>query len=97
MAIALISDHVGTNPTVTSKWPALISDMEGTESSNHDRMAQPLHMTCFLEWFWISSLIYDMEGTKSYHQDRMAHPLHLTLSQNGWHSHLTWKETILSP
>ena len=30
MEIALISDHVGTNPTVISEWPALISDMEGT-------------------------------------------------------------------
>ena len=30
MAIALISDYVGTNPIVTSEWPALISDMEGT-------------------------------------------------------------------
>ena len=44
MAIARISDHVGTNPTVTSEWPALISDMEGKQSYHHDIMAQPLHL-----------------------------------------------------
>ena len=35
---ALTFDQVGTNPTVTS-------DMEGTKSSHHDRMAHPLHLT----------------------------------------------------
>ena len=30
MEIALIFDHVGTNPTVISEWTTLIFDMEGT-------------------------------------------------------------------
>ena len=38
MAIALISNHVGTNPIVILEWIALIYDMEGTN---------PLTMT---EW-----------------------------------------------
>ena len=56
MAIALISNHVGTNPTVTSEWPALISDMEGTN---------PLTMS---QWLMDSSLPLggnlDLENTK---------------------------------
>ena len=49
-----------------SEWlsiSTLISDMEGTESSHHDRMAQPLHLTMegtnpltMLEFLWDSSL-----------------------------------------
>ena len=43
--------------------------MEGTESSHHDRMAQPLHLTCSSEWIWDSSLSLggslDLENTKS--------------------------------
>ena len=54
--------------------------MEGTESSHHDRMAQPLHMTCSSELLWILALISDMEGIESSHHDRMAQPLHLTCS-----------------
>ena len=43
--------------------------MEGTESSHHDRMAQPLHLTCSSEWLWDTSLYLggnlDLENTKS--------------------------------
>ena len=50
--------------------------MEGTESSHHDRMAQPLHLTMegtnpltMSEWLWVSSLSLgrnlDLENTKS--------------------------------
>ena len=42
--------------------------MEGTESSHHDRMAQPLHLTYSSEWHWDSSLSLrgnlDLENTK---------------------------------
>ena len=65
--------------TYSSEWlsiSALISDMEGTESSHHDRMAQPLHLTMegtnpltMSEWLWVSSLSLggslDLENTKS--------------------------------
>ena len=37
--------------------------MEGTKSSHHDRMAQPLYLAYSSEWLWISALISDMEGT----------------------------------
>ena len=57
------------------------------QSSHHERMAQPLHMTMegtnpltMSEWLWISALISDMEGTKSSHHDIMAQPLYLTYS-----------------
>ena len=30
--------------------------MEGTKSSHHDRMDQPLYLTCLSEWLWDSSL-----------------------------------------
>ena len=47
---------------------ALIYDMEGTKSSHHDRMAQPLHLTCSSEWLPDSSLPLardlDLENTK---------------------------------
>ena len=56
MTIALISDHVGTNPIITSEWPTLISDMEGTN---------PLTMS---EWLTDSSLPFggnlDLENTR---------------------------------
>ena len=60
--------------------------MEGTESSHHDRMAQPLYLTCSSEWLWISALKSDMEGTN---------PLTMIewLSPYIW----PWKEPILSP
>ena len=49
--------------------------MEGTKSSHHDRMAQPLHLTIegtnpltMSEWLWDSSLSLggniDLENTK---------------------------------
>ena len=64
--------------------------MEGTESSHHDRMAQPLHLTCSSEWIWILALISDMEGTKSSHHDKMAQPLYLTCSSEWlWDSSLS--------
>ena len=71
----LISDMEGTNPLTMTKWlwiSALISDMEGTESSHHDKMAQPLHLTCSSKWILILALIFDMEGTESSHHDKMA-------------------------
>ena len=80
MALALISDQVGTHLPITLEWPTLISNMEGTKSSHHDRMSQPLHLTCSSKWIWILALIYDMEGTESSHRDRMDQPLHLTCS-----------------
>ena len=61
----------GTNPLTMSEWlwiSTLISNMEGTESSHHDRMAQPLHLTCLSEWLPDSSLPLggdlDLENTK---------------------------------
>ena len=42
--------------------------MEGTKSSHHDRMAQPLYLTCSSEWILDSSLPLgrdlDLENTK---------------------------------
>ena len=63
------------------------------QSSHHDRMAHPLHLTMegtnpltMLEWLWISALISDMEGTNP-------------LTMKKWLSPyiLPWKEPILSP
>ena len=75
--VFLVTDQVPTFPEWHS---ALIFDMEGTKSSHHDRMAQPLHLTYSSEWLWILALISNMEGTKSSHHDRMAWPLYLTCS-----------------
>ena len=44
MTIALISDHVGTNPTVTSKWPTLTSDMEGNNPLTMTEWQYPLYL-----------------------------------------------------
>ena len=44
MAIALISDHVETNPIVTSEWLSTHIWHGRNQSSHHDRMAQPLHL-----------------------------------------------------
>ena len=44
MEIALISDHAGTNPTVTLEWPTLISDMEGTNPLTMTEWKQPLYL-----------------------------------------------------
>ena len=39
------------------------------QSSHHDKMAQPLHLTCSSEWLWDTSLSLggslDLENTKS--------------------------------
>ena len=72
---ALISDHVGTNPTVTSEWLSTHIWHGRNQSSHHDRMAQPLHLTMegtnpltILEFLTDSSLPLggklDMENTK---------------------------------
>ena len=64
--------------TYSSEWlwnTALISDMEGTESSHHDRMDHPLQLTMegtnpltMSEWLWVSSFSLggnlDLENTK---------------------------------
>ena len=63
MEIALTSDHVGTNPTVISEWLSTHIIHGRNQSSHHDRMAQPLHLTCSSEWLWISALISVMEET----------------------------------
>ena len=59
--------------------------MEGTESSHHDRMAQPLYLTMegtnpltMSEWLWDSSLYLggnlDMENTKLLSEVLELHP-----------------------
>ena len=59
--------------------------MEGTESSHHDRMAQPLHLTMegtnpltMLEWLWVSSFPLggnlDPENTKVLCEVLELHP-----------------------
>ena len=45
MEIALIPDHVGTNPTVMSEWLSTHILHGRNQSSHHERMAQPLHLT----------------------------------------------------
>ena len=44
MVVALTSDHVGTNPTVTSEWPALTSDMEGNNPLTMTEWQHPLYV-----------------------------------------------------
>ena len=69
--------------------------MEGNESYHHDRMAQPLNLTCSSEWIWILALISDMEGIESSHHDRMAQPLHMTcLSEWIWDSSLSLRGNL---
>ena len=63
MEIALISDHVGTNPIVISEWLSTHICHGRNQYSHHERMAQPLHLTYSSEWLWISALISNMEGT----------------------------------
>ena len=41
----LISDHVWTNPTVISEWISTYIWHVRNNSSHHDRMDQPLHLT----------------------------------------------------
>ena len=75
MAIALISDHIGTNPKVTSEWLSTYIWHVRNQSSHHDIMAQPLHLTMegtnpltMSEWLADSSLPFgenlDLENTK---------------------------------
>ena len=44
MEVALTFDHVGTNPTVTSEWLALTSDMEGNNPLTMIEWQQPLYL-----------------------------------------------------
>ena len=52
--------------------------MEGTTSSHHDRMAQPLYLTYSSEWLWDSSLSLggnlDLENTKLLPEVLELHP-----------------------
>ena len=75
MEIALISDHVGTNPTVMLEWLNTHIWHGRNQSSHHDRMAQPLHLNMegtnpltMSEWLMDSSLPLggnlDLENTK---------------------------------
>ena len=61
----LVTDQV---PPFLEWQSTLISDMEGTKSSHHDKMAQPLHLTCSSKWLWDSSFSLggnlDLENTK---------------------------------
>ena len=70
-----ISDHVGTNPTVTSEWISTHIWHGRNQSSYHDIMASPLHLTMegtnpltMSEWLMNSSLPLggnlDLENTK---------------------------------
>ena len=43
--VALTSDHVGTNPIVTSEWPALTSTMEASNPLTMIEWKYPLHLT----------------------------------------------------
>ena len=62
--------------------------MEGTKSSPHDRMAQPLHLTCSSEWIWDSSLSLggnlDLENTKILPEVLELH------SGQGLHQHIIY-------
>ena len=64
--VFLVTDQV---PPFLEWQSTLISDMEGTKSSHHDRMSQPLYLTCSSEWLWDSSLSLggslNLENTKS--------------------------------
>ena len=63
MEIALIFDHVGTNPIFISEWLSTHIFHGRNQSSHHDRKAQPLHLTMegtnpltMSEWLMDSSL-----------------------------------------
>ena len=68
MEIALISDHVRSNPTVISEWLNTHIGHGRNQSSHHDRMDQPLYLTYSSEWLTDSSLPLgrdlDLENTK---------------------------------
>ena len=55
---AVISDHVGTNPTVTSEWISTHIWHGRNQSSHHDRMAQPLHLTYSSEWLSVPDWVF---------------------------------------
>ena len=42
--VVVTYDHVGTNPTVTSEWPALTCDMEGSNPLTMTEWKQPLYL-----------------------------------------------------
>ena len=77
MAVALTSDHVGTNPTVTSEWPALTSDLlvrkvvalTSMQELILHQNGQHSHLTYSSERH---ALTYDLVGTKSYTLIKMA-------------------------
>ena len=52
--------------------------MEGTKSSHHDRMDQPLYLTYSLEWLWVSSFSLgenlDLENTNILPEVLEIHP-----------------------
>ena len=55
--------------------------MEGTKSSHHDIMAQPLHLTCSSEWLWDSSLSL---GGNLYLENTKLLPEVLELHSSQW-------------
>ena len=81
----LISDNVGTNPTVTSEWIRTHIWHARNQSSHQDRMAQPLHLTMegtnpltMSKWIWVSSFPFggnlDLENTKLLPEVLKLHP-----------------------
>ena len=87
MAIALIYDHVGTDPTVILEWLSTHIYHGRNQSSHHDRMAQPLHLTCSSEWLWFPALIFDMEGTNPLTVTEFLIPYIWPTRQNGYGTH----------
>ena len=68
METSLISDHVGTNPMAISEWLSTHIWHGRNQSSHHDRMTHPLHITMegpnpltMSEWLTGSSI--PLEGT----------------------------------
>ena len=67
------------NPLTMIEWPTLTSDMEGTKSSHHERMA-PSPILSYLvtdqvppfSWRMAVAIISDLVGNKSYTLARMA-------------------------
>ena len=87
MASTLISDQVGTHPSITSEWPCTYIWSCGNTSLNHIRMALSPILSIPSNWPGASIQYYIWScRNQSYSHIRMAQ-----------HSHMTWKETILSP
>ena len=69
MAIALISDQVGTHPSITSEWPCTYIWSCETTSHSHIRMALSLRLSILGNWPGTSiqrmaiALIFDHVGT----------------------------------